>query len=932
MSRAARVAAILVSHDGARWLPAVLDGLAAQTRPPDVLVAVDTGSVDGSADLVRAASGVAHVAVLPPETGFGDAVRRGLALLDGLEAEPAEWLWLLHDDANPAPTALAEFLAAADTDSEPAAGRRVDVLGPKLREWPSLRRLLEVGVTITGTGRRETGLESGEYDQGQHDDVREVLAVNTAGMLVRRSVLDALDGFDPQLPVRNADLDFGWRAAAAGHRCLVVPSAVVFHAEATSRGLRAGSATERPRRAQRRAEIYTQLANCSGRSLPVQVARFALLGVLRAVGLLLLRAPGVALDELRALASLYLQPGLITRARRDRRAQREAAAPPPPAGHVRSLLAPRWLPYRRALDGVADAAAALAGHAREVAGERRWPQLLWAALGLFAVAALVGVREAFGPVAGGALSPAPEAAGAWWRLYLDGMPAEAPGVPGPAYLPLLALLGLPLAGSGTAVVSVLLLLAIPAALVGAWRLLARVLERVLPGADPGLRRWLVAWGAMTYALVPATSGAWADGRLGTVVAAALLPWLASMMGAATRAVPGPDETAEGRSRAAWRAGALLTVLTAFAPSAWWLAAAILALTLVVSPAARRLGPVAIALGVPVALLMPTWWLPHLLRDPAGILLDTGRPPAPAIDGADLLTGTVAAVPGSAPVWWGAALVVLAVIALAPAAARRAVIGCWVVVVGCLAGAAALSRLDAPGSGPGLGVAAVVVLAAAVAAVVLAAAALAGAASARTRAAALAGLFALPALGLGWFATAPATLDEPADDPDIPAYLIQSARLGPGHGVLVLRGGIADGMGYRVHAGDGTRLGEDEFLALAPADPGFGVAIRALVSEPDPAAVAELSARGIEYVVLAAPADAEVAARLDSAPGLEQASTQDRDARAWKLSGAGSPAEAAVEGGSRAGLVALQGVAALVVLVMCGPARRDRARAATEEIS
>ena len=43
------VTALLVSHDGARWLPAVLDGVAAQNRPVDAFVAVDTGSRDESA-------------------------------------------------------------------------------------------------------------------------------------------------------------------------------------------------------------------------------------------------------------------------------------------------------------------------------------------------------------------------------------------------------------------------------------------------------------------------------------------------------------------------------------------------------------------------------------------------------------------------------------------------------------------------------------------------------------------------------------------------------------------------------------------------------------------------------------------------------------------------------------------------------------------
>ena len=47
------VTALLVSHEGSRWLPAVLDGLSDQTRPPDRVVAVDTGSTDESPRLLR---------------------------------------------------------------------------------------------------------------------------------------------------------------------------------------------------------------------------------------------------------------------------------------------------------------------------------------------------------------------------------------------------------------------------------------------------------------------------------------------------------------------------------------------------------------------------------------------------------------------------------------------------------------------------------------------------------------------------------------------------------------------------------------------------------------------------------------------------------------------------------------------------------------
>ena len=62
----------------------------------------------------------------------------------------------------------------------------------KVRGWRDERRLLEVGISMTGGGRRHTGLEKLEYDQGQHDATRDVLAVGSAGMLVRRDVWEDL--------------------------------------------------------------------------------------------------------------------------------------------------------------------------------------------------------------------------------------------------------------------------------------------------------------------------------------------------------------------------------------------------------------------------------------------------------------------------------------------------------------------------------------------------------------------------------------------------------------------------------------------------------------------------------------------------------------------------------------------------------------------
>ena len=945
-----RVAVLLVSHDGARWLPAVIEGIRAQTAPLTQGVAVDTGSKDESADLLEQAFG--DVQRVSGAVGYPGAVEIGLERLRTTSPD-CEWVWLLHDDANPEPGALAAMLAVADEHPE------VDILGPKLREWPSLRRLLEIGVTISGTGRRETGLERGEYDQGQHDEVRTVLAVNTAGMLVRRRVLEELGGFDEQLKVFGNDIDFGWRAAAAGHTTMVVPSAVVFHAEAAHRGIRRTPLTGRHTHYQeRRAALYTLLVNSRPWALPLQAIRLAFGTFLRMVGFLLVRSVGEALDDLAALVSLYSSPREIFAARRERRG-RQTADP----DLVRGLLSPWWLPYRHGLDFVSDLAAAATNQAADVAERRRAaaaerdPSSMAAkrqsvlededeyvdtglaarfltnpvavVLSLFVVLALIAARAGFGDVTGGGLSPVPDSAGDWWRLHLESWHPLALGtdVPAPPYVASLALLGSLLGTTWT--VSALLVLAVPVALWGSWRFL-RVVGRLV--SPQGASRWLLLWGAATYSLVPVAAGAWGDGRLGPVVSGALLPWLAHA--ALGFADPDPDR----RWRAAWRTGLLLTLVAAFTPVAWLFG---LALGLIVLVAASRIlpgavadrsvwGPPATAVGVVPVLLAP-WWLPALLNGAgAALILDIGRLPTPSVDTLDLLAGRIGGL--GAPWWVGIVLAVLALAALVPTATRIPVLVCWMAaaVAGVLAavlGNVTLS-LTATETQAGLGFLVVALQACFVTAVVIAGQRLdLRRVGARLRGPVIGVVVvaaAVPLIGLGWWISG--TDEALVDDAEsgIPAYMVQRAETGPEHGILVVRGDVEHGLTYTVRRGDGVTLGEDEILGLAGEDEEFTETVRTLTSRPTPAVVEDLADRGIEYVVLPAPADGSVAAALDATGGLVQASAEDRATRAWQVNRPLDPD--AVDGPRswfRIGLLVLQGLALVAVLVLCLPTLRAR---------
>ena len=106
----------------------------------------------------------------------------------------------------------------------------------------------------------------------------------------------------------------------------MVPQAVVFHAEAAHRGVRRTPLTGRHTHYQeRRAALFTSLANVSSRALLWQYVRLFMGSLLRVLGYLAVRSVGEALDELAAVLSVHGRPGQVRAARRQRTASRTGA-------------------------------------------------------------------------------------------------------------------------------------------------------------------------------------------------------------------------------------------------------------------------------------------------------------------------------------------------------------------------------------------------------------------------------------------------------------------------------------------------------------------------------------------------------------------------------------------------------------------------------
>ncbi|MFD3922573.1 glycosyltransferase [Streptomyces sp. NPDC058595] len=923
------VTAVLVSHDGARWLPDALTGLIGQERPVQNVIAADTGSADESATLLTESLGPDRVVHLARRTSFGTAVEEavrtaGVLTPDDLpylkrpsgwdpvtrtwhdeaydmpdlpHGEPVQWLWLLHDDCAPDPDALAELLRVVDTDSHAA------IVGPKLRGWYDRKQLLEVGVSIANSGRRWTGLDRREQDQGQHDQVRTVLSVSSAGMLIRRDVWEELGGFDRRLPLMRDDVDLCWRAHAAGHRVLVAPDAVLRHAEAAARERRtvdcAGRSVVNPHRVDKAGAVYTLLVNSRGAVLPYVLLRLVVGTLLRTVAYLVGKAPGQAVDEVMGLFGTLLRPGRIIGARKRRgrgvvEATELRALFPPPGATVRATAEQ----VAGSLGGGSETEAGGSRHGAVESGPggddadfleiEQFARLKRLAHKpgpvLFAVlllVSLVACRALLGggALAGGALLPAPPDVAGLWSRYADGWhPVGTGGTQtAPPYLAVLAALSALFLGSTGFALTLLLVCSVPLAGVTAYFASRPLVESKL----------LRAWASVAYAFLPAATGALATGRLGTAVLAVLLPLIARAAVAAygIRAEPkaGAASAARGSWRATWAYTFLLTLAMAFTPIVWPMALvlglAVLALRRddIVAYGLRLLAVV----GTPLLVLAP--WSLSLLTSPsslfreAGLEFGTGQataldllgmsPGGPKAAGGLLLIGVVLAALAAllrgerqfaVRAAWATALVALVFAVLANnsgwAGPATLLYGLALIAAAVLGADGARERVASQSFGWRQPVAALIAVAA--------------------------GAAPLLAAG-GWMLSGAAGPLERRDPVQVPAFVAEESITRDQPRTLILGGTSPAEVSYSLVRGSGGRLGDAELTESGGSDPGLDKVVGRLVAGSGADQTDQLSGFAIRYVLVRDGAPAQMSRVLDATPGLSRLSQLDGSAL-WRV--------------------------------------------------
>lgn len=211
--RAASVSVVVVAYGPDPWLEPCVHAILGSTGAAVEVILVDNGGTRGIVERLAELPGLRAVS-----SGGNVGFAAGCHL--GVEAATAPVVAFLNPDTMVAPAAVAELAAVAQRPSVGLATASV-----RLADRPD--RINSAGNEIHFLGMSWAGHYGEPADRTLVE--RPVTAASGAAMACRRSVWEALGGFEPRFFAYCEDADLSLRAWQRGLEVRFVPSAVVWH-------------------------------------------------------------------------------------------------------------------------------------------------------------------------------------------------------------------------------------------------------------------------------------------------------------------------------------------------------------------------------------------------------------------------------------------------------------------------------------------------------------------------------------------------------------------------------------------------------------------------------------------------------------------------------------------------------------------------------
>ena len=218
-----RVAIIILNWNGSKLMRQFLPSVVQNTPDWAEVIVADNGSTDDSLEMLRTHFPTVKQLVFDRNYGFAEGYNRAIATVEH------EYCVLLNSDVEVTPHWLDAPIATLDADP------KVVAVQPKIRAWREKEKFEYAGAAGGFMDRygypfcRGRVLHVVEKDEGQYDELADLLWATGACLFVRTAIYKAAGGLDAQFFAHQEEVDLCWRLRTRGYRIGCTPASVVYH-------------------------------------------------------------------------------------------------------------------------------------------------------------------------------------------------------------------------------------------------------------------------------------------------------------------------------------------------------------------------------------------------------------------------------------------------------------------------------------------------------------------------------------------------------------------------------------------------------------------------------------------------------------------------------------------------------------------------------